>query len=322
MFGLILVASGRPAAALSCGDTIGPGGAVTLTENLIGPCESNPVLRVIGPIDLDLNGYTVSCGGRTHDSGGANYTGILLEGNSAYVRNGSIADCGDGLLIGGPGVTAHTILQVTARDNFRRGINVGSRGNRLIGNTVVRNRVGVNLRGGLNVLMQTDARNNVIGIEITEQDSDTLESNLLVANTATHNDDVGFSIVDAKGNTLIGNKATQNGAQGFRIDGHKNVLLDNIAKKNAGDGVSIGSSGGGPKYGNLVDGSIVQNNGGHGIALHCTHCGPPGGSHRVTSNTAGGHAAPHFDLVDDFPKCDSNIWTQNTFGSRSRKCIH
>jgi parallel beta-helix repeat protein len=316
IFGVLLVASGgRPAAALSCGDTIGPGGAVTLTEDLIGPCDTNPVLRVIGPVVLDLNGHTVSCGGRILDSNSANYTGLVVEGQDAYVKNGSIADCGAGLLLigGEPTPTAHTILEVTVRDNFRQGINVGSHGNRLIGNTAVRNSVGIRFNGDNNVLMRTAALNNAIGIEI----ADSLGNNVLVANTATHND-VGFSVAGSK-NTLIGNKAAKNRAEGFRVNsGIGNVIMDNIAKKNAGDGLSITSRG------NVVKGNHVQHNGGHGIALYCFSgrpCAWSGGSHTVTSNTARGHAAPRFDLVDNFPACDHNSWEHNDFGTRSQGCI-
>ena len=46
-------------ADIRCGDTIGPGERIKLTQD-IGPCTGGPALTVVGPAVLNLNGHTVA----------------------------------------------------------------------------------------------------------------------------------------------------------------------------------------------------------------------------------------------------------------------
>ena len=71
-------ASETRATVLGCGDIVGPGGRVTLTAD-IGPCDgtTNPALMVIGPVDVRMNGHTLTCS----ELSGGPPDGILVRRN-------------------------------------------------------------------------------------------------------------------------------------------------------------------------------------------------------------------------------------------------
>ena len=337
---LTIVAAPLPAGALTCGATIGPGGNIDLDADIIGPCEINPVLRVVGPVNLNLNGHTVSCGGKLNQSGGANYAGIIVEGANAQVRNGSVADCGHGVSVFNDG---HTILDMTLRDNDT-GIRIwpgGTGGSSLIRNTAFGNRRGFYLTGSENgSLIGNVARNNGSGFRVFEGGHNALVGNVATANTAgfeiggdevsshntfigntaTGNTEVGFDLSKVVRNTVSGNKANGNGGHGFRTyRGSLNVISGNVAKDNGGDGLSLDYG----SQGNVVEGNRFKNNRGHGVAVECVGCaGTLRGFHLIRSNIAVGHQAPHFDLLDAITNCGSNTWTGNEFGTKSQECIH
>lgn len=102
-------------------------------------------------------------------------------------------------------------------------------------------------------------------------------------------------------NVLLNNTISNGNSVGIRIQkGNVNVLIDNIANNNGGDGIDIASSE------NLVHNNVANNNLVRGILVN------PGASGNVIRrNTALGNRAG--DLVDlNLPSC-VNIWRGNNF---------
>jgi len=119
LFGGLLGAG--PAWAVSCGDTIGPGGTVVLTGNL-EPCATDPAVTVVGPVTFNLAGFTISCEITATD-------GIVVEGFRANVQNGTVRGCLAGVRLAGDG--SHRITNMISRDNEDDGFDVPSSWNRL-----------------------------------------------------------------------------------------------------------------------------------------------------------------------------------------------
>jgi hypothetical protein len=59
-------------AQINCGDTVGPGGNFNLTGDL--DCATDPAFTMVGPVKIDLKGFTVSCDSEDSD-------GIVIEGD-------------------------------------------------------------------------------------------------------------------------------------------------------------------------------------------------------------------------------------------------
>jgi hypothetical protein len=95
------------AADIQCGDTIGPGERVKLTQD-IGPCTEGPAITVVGPAVLNLNGHTVA--------GNGDIDGIVLEGQKASVMNGTVIGCYNAVVVMGEG--RHKIKRINAEDNI------------------------------------------------------------------------------------------------------------------------------------------------------------------------------------------------------------
>jgi parallel beta-helix repeat protein len=112
--------------------------------------------------------------------------------------------------------------------------------------------------------------------------------NSFQGNTATFNDQHGFTTNGATDNTFRDNNASNNSAGGgiLLFEASNNDVRANTTNGNggAGIGVSVGT-------GNSIFLNISQNNG-------------------------------TFDLEDDNTNCDSDTWKNNTFGSANQSCIH
>ena len=218
----LLVWGTPPAAAQDCGATIGPGepGVEVFLDGDIGPCNTDPALTIEGPVTVNLNGFTISCVVPDADEG---FMGIEIVGVNAWVLNGVVEDCEDGVVVdGGPGGGRHIVTKLTVKSTQHqvgnRGFRVRSDGNHLIDNRA----------------------NRFSGIGFRVDSSD----NRLVNNLAVRNEDEGFRIEpEAQNNTLIGNQARNNGATdneaGVRIRGDGNLLLSNTSRRNLGDGILL-----------------------------------------------------------------------------------
>lgn len=114
------------------------------------------------------------------------------------------------------------------------------------------------------------------------------------------------------GNIFAGNTSTFNNQHGFTLNGgNNNTFNANNASNNGADGILLFIA-----TGNNVTGNTLNNNGGSGIGI----TSGTGTGNNLSTNTAQGNGI--FDLEDGNPNCDSNTWTQNTFGTANQTCIH
>ena len=104
---LTMLATPGVAYAIACGDTLGPGGAAALADDLV--CDASPALTIVGPFALNLNKFTISC---TADDA----IGIDVTGVGARVRDGTISDCAKGVVVEGGGRHELRRLTVTSPD--------------------------------------------------------------------------------------------------------------------------------------------------------------------------------------------------------------
>jgi parallel beta-helix repeat protein len=298
----LLVWGTSPAQAQpDCGDPLGPGGHIALYGD-VGPCATDPALTIVGPVNVDLNGFTVSCAGAT--------TGIVVEGVNARVQNGVVEDCEEGVVVEDDG--HHRLLKLTVTSTQDQigdlGFRVNSDNNHLVDNWAdAFNGEGFRIEGDDNRLTNNHATDNFNhGFRIRG------ENNQLVNNHAENNVGEGFRL-DDDGNHLINNVALDNADEGFRIrDGLDNTLVNNRAENN-------GTSDGEPGIRIQEDGNTLRSNAfignfGEGILVK-----DGAENNRITHNVASGNVGT--DLVDENPDCDDNQWSKNRFGTRSQDCI-
>jgi hypothetical protein len=82
----------------ACGDILWPGGFYVLTADLLN-C-ADVALSILGLVEVDLNGHTVSCRGNPDLN---NSTGIFVQGYKAHVYNGTVAECRVNVAVHGTG---------------------------------------------------------------------------------------------------------------------------------------------------------------------------------------------------------------------------
>lgn len=201
---------------VGCGDTL-EYGRFKLTGNL--NCEGeDPAITIIGPARLNLNGYTLS--GNEPDIKFKNIC-ILIEGDGAWVWNGTVKNCEDGIEIALES-DRNRILRVTSHNNRKRGFKI---------------------KGDKNLLFNCTATNNWRkGFSIEGEEAD----------------DEGADDEKAEDNLLIKCLAMYNGHQGFNIErGDGNKIYDNNAIANCRDGIEIAKKG----KDNLVFYNHVEDNG-------------------------------------------------------------
>jgi len=205
---------------VGCGDVL-EHGRFKLTGNLT--CDQDPAITVIGPARLNLKGYTLS--------GVGNNVCILITGDGAWVRNGTIEECEEGILI-----------EKSAR-------------NRVYNVTVKNCKEGI--------LIEESDRNKVINVRACENDRRGFRikkssENLLKNCLAKDNGRKGFSIEEnGDGNHLVNCMAKYNGQQGFKIEeGDDNKIYDCKAIANCRDGIEID----GGSYNRVIN-NLVEDNG-------------------------------------------------------------
>ena len=207
------------AEAVGCGDTVGPGGSVTLTGDLI--CFGS-ALTVHGPTIVDLGGHTVNCGSA---GGGAS---VAITGSGAVVRNGRVVNCDVGVGVGGSG--GHQVKNVLVQSS-NIGFEVLSPKNTLINNAAMGNGHGFFVASNGNVLQwNTAASNAIFGFWLGSANG-----NVVRSNTATANGNNGFELEGAIGNALASNNAFGNIAIGISLHGGstKNVIQVNVSLGNS-----------------------------------------------------------------------------------------
>jgi parallel beta-helix repeat protein len=272
------------AGAIECGSTIGPGETVNLRGD-VGPCDSTRALTVDGPARLNLNGFTVSCNGKTD--------GIRINGEGAIVHNGTVANCNIAVDVRGEG--HHQIVNLTVVGH------VEENGDRKSN--------GIRVRSGKNDLIKNTALNNDRGIRVDEGS----DNNKVINNFANLNNK-GFRI-DGDNNNIVGNEGNNNDSENFQIKGNNNRLVNNTA--NGGDEECFLIDLLNDETGEGGDRNQLINN----YATGCSDgivfpAGAQGNS--ITNNTA---LDNDFDLVDENCDNNKNVWKNNKFETKDGSCI-
>ncbi len=318
----VLLLTAAPAGAqINCGDTLGPGGSFAATAN-IGPCVQNPAVRIVGGVTVDFAGYEVLCDSDAND-------GILIEGKSAKVSNGSAKGCDVGVRVAGEG--KHKVNAMSAEGNKSFGFVLDSGGNKLTYSLAIENGFDTGIGDGFDVNGDKNRLAHNWGIA-NDQDGFELDGEKckFSENVAVLNGNVGIRSDGNKGK-VTKCLAADNDADGYVASSNsaftKNVATSNIGSGNA-NGFLLLSSAPGVKItknvsaGNTGDGfgtfftsdgaKFTKNqafaNGGSGIEI-------PDGSteNTIKSNVAIGHGSA--DLADMNLDCDNNVWSKNLFGS-------
>ena len=283
---------------------------------------------------LDLGGQTVSCRDVPQT------IGILLVGENAQVKNGTVRSCGSGVVASDKG--KHRVFKVTSRGHSSlafsttiSGSFVNSHGNVFISNRAESSDVGFFFSGNENMAFKNISIRTNKGFVIDQK------QNKFMLNTAVKNRIDGFSIQGlAEQNHFIKNRAFQNGMVGFRIEGNHNKFVRNysvgngvemigagfrlfdasnnflgwnVAKNNTLNGFEIEGAFEYAKENVLLD-NVANENGQRGIFL------PFFAEHNtLTKNTAIHNGL--VDLEDGNQNCDLNKWIGNRFDTADPQCI-
>ena len=305
-----MVAGPATAEVVNCGAVLGPGGSFKLDRNL--ECDTAPALIVVGPTQLNLKGFTVTCVRASEDDPLTN--GIEVTGQNAKLQNGLVTGCHDGVVVAGDG--HHKLLDVTAEVNEGAGFLVESSENQFVRNTAKENGtpmnedVGFRINGSMNEFVGNVASSNTEdGYRMTG------DSNRFVNNIAEDNHQHGFRIQPGSDNELTNNSSAKNEDDGFRIrasDGSAdgNRLHNNEARGNGESGIRFRDD----SNDNNVTNNVTESNTEYGIRL-----GDETDGNEVFRNVARDNGA--YDLGDDHGDCDSNVWSKNVFETADPDCI-
>ena len=308
------------AAHIGCGSVL-VGGSHALDSD-VGPCAASmgaAGITLIGA-ELDMAGFTVSC--RDRSSG---IPGVLLLGTGSQLRNGKVEKCFDGVhapfAAGLPGSVEHVVEHVSAVENVF-GFRIAAHRSRLIWTFAAKNTFeGYSIDGNRNQVRHSVALENACGGFGLNGSDNVLEDNQAFANGCD-----GFEIhlsptSNPSNNRLARNSALNSMGRGFGVNtGQKNALIGNIAVGNLLAGIGlVGPSPSVPLSGasmTSVRNNKTLGNGGAGIIV-----GPGATNNTIPHNTAYGNVVfGGFDLQDDNPACDNNVWHANTFGDVGR-CV-
>lgn len=308
-------------AAISCGQTLGPGGTFVLSGDLL--CSTNPALTVNGA-SLDLGTHTVTCSSRE-------VNGVVLIGQGGRLKNGRVTGCANGVVLAGigkhvvqsmvvDGNAAHgfrlsspnnTLESSTSQLNGGDGVHITTATNRLNNNTALWNTqdgFDINSGAGQNQLLGNVASNNgKRGFQIVT------DKNRLTSNTASWNAEAGFNLV-GNYNVLSLNASHDNTQKGIDVKANNNQLTSNNVTDNLTDGIRIEPA----TNGTLVKSNVIGTNGARGIIISLGAT-----KNSITNNSSFGNVKP--DLEDDNPACGSDTWSSNIFGTTSPpqpSCIH
>ncbi len=220
---LLLGSAASAQAQINCGATITQDTVLMPSDPVVsGPCATNPVLRVIGPAELDMNGQSVSCSN-------SNIDGIRIEGNRAEIFNGAVVDCRTGFTvypdINGGG---HKLYNLVARDNDRNGFEISGSSNSIVGCAARGNETGFYIFGAKGKYVDNTASGNQTGFYLAGS------SLKAMRNVAANNTFNGFQI-QGSGAKLQDNIASGNVA-GFSVEANDTSLKSNLASANTGVG--------------------------------------------------------------------------------------
>jgi hypothetical protein len=339
---LTAIAVSPARAQVSCGDTVGPGGKVTLTAD-VGQCSGagTPAVTIVGPVTVDLGGHQIRC------SLSDPADGIRVTGDKARLLNGSVRNCGYGLRLEGSkhsvtGVTANsnegagieviadrvTLSRSFATSNGGDGIVVGSARNRIDHVVATNNVTGIVVSGGTNKISASEAVGNTAdGFLISGAE------NQIASSFATSNNQSGF-VISGSDNRFKECHSARNTQAGFEIGGDRNSLSACAASRNATDGFEVADMMT-PPEGNVVTAAEAISNAAHGLEMaqgtrndvaagHFVNNGQTGIEFTSgTLNTFRDNVATENTGNDlkDSTACAGATWTGNSFGTSNDPCI-
>ncbi len=327
-------ATSASGAVLSCGQTITQS---TVLDNDLSGCTNNGIVIGASNITLDLNGHTVAGTSNTGDGGGV----VLVGRTGVTVRNGTVRNFDVGVVI--EGGSANTVQGVNAINNIsfetapRRGGDgiaiLSSRDNRILNNNAINN----GPYSGIGIYTNVDSAHPRATTGVSSGnvlDGNVVEGNIQARrpNNVVNNDNIGIRLEPGNtGNFILNNRVKGNGLDGITLfrDNTFTIVRGNIATENgffrqtARRGNGIGLQIGGAND-NIVENNIVTRNADNGISVR-------NGSLRNTirNNTSVGNVVfppasqnfgPTFDLLDNNPNCDANVWLNNRYGTAFPAC--
>lgn len=316
----VAVAGPAGAAHVSCGQTIT---VSTVLDSDVGPCARGLTIGADNVI-FDLNGFRVFGTPNQGDLSGIqalNRTGVVI-------RNGTVTGFDNGVYL--EGGSRNTITNMDVRDNIGPLNNTGifSEGIQLFRsdeNTISNNRV-VHNGPGAGIFVYNSQRNLITSNQVAN-------NNVLTENQPGHGvlmQDIGIALINigraTTGNVVANNQVTGNGLDGIQIARltDNNIVRHNqvsnngfgqIGNNRVGDGIAIFGRN------NLVEENVAYQNANAGIHAY-SH--PTNAALRATGNTIQRNRAfgnVRFDLADENPNCDANVWQANQFGTRNQACI-
>lgn len=308
-FCILLCLFASPGLALECGEVLGPGGTFEMDADLQCDFPARvPSLVLMGGVKLNMHDHTLSCLSNLEVGGDGD--GIWLEGANNEVSGGNIEDCGVAVELRGDG--GHRVSQLNVFGGNR--VLLGILSNR----NVVQDIVASTKEGDRTFVVSGDENLVMHNQSLSVAGDGFLVSgnrNRVIDNSATSSGCRNFSVTGAN-NLLTDNEGLGNvipACQGnFFIFGQSNILERNTARAGTRDGFYFGAFG--ASSNNVLRDSVAIANAGSGI--HVANGSTEG---EFVGNVATGNG--QFDLSDDNPNCDNNIWGDNQFGTANALCI-
>ena len=329
-------ATAASGAVLTCGQTITQS---TVLDNDLSGCTNNGIVVGADNITLDLNGHTVAGTSASGDKGGV----VLMGRTGVTVQNGTVRNFDVGVVI--EGGSANTVRGINAIDNIsfegqgtsnRGGDGIAilsSRDNRILLNNTVNN----GPYSGIGIYSNIDSAHPRATSGVSSGnvvDGNVVEGNIQARtpNNVVNNDNIGIRLEPGNtGNFILNNRVRGNGLDGITLfQGNTfTVVRGNISTENgfyrqtARRGNGIGLQIGGAND-NIIENNISARNADNGISIR-------NGSLRnvVRNNTAvqnvmlppaSANFGPTFDLLDNNPNCDANVWQDNRYGTAFPPC--
>ncbi len=341
---------------LVCGQTITQN--TTLTADL-GPCPNNGLIIGADNITLNLNGRRIFGTPNPYDGAGVligQRTGVTVRNGTVEQFDGGVVILAGGNNTV-TGITARRNIgfqdQATGNTRYGDGIAVlSSSDNRLLNNQAVDNGpfsgIGVyslidsdhaRELGGpsqRNLIRGNQVMNNVVGRDgftgFTDNDGIRIEPTFTCPQTNTE------CPGPVAGNVIDSNQVSGNGLDGISIFGRSpgNVITNNQVSRNGffrsvarrGDGIIVFNR----SNGTVIENNFVTQNADNGIRIRGPLFTNPGSlNNQIRNNTSVGNAvlptipstpfgSVAFDLHDQNPNCDNNVWFGNRYRTASPPC--
>ena len=295
----------------------------TLTTDCLGPL----VVAADG-VNVNLDTHQVICASEFTSTTGIDITNRI----KVSITNGHVHNCGFALNVQGGGSHMFSnlhldgneydvVFQNTNSNQFTSTVfqNAASAAIELLGSSynvfdsnlqITDNNAGVFISGGSNnnvVRSSTIENNPVFSVEIASADGNSIIGNsiglspapaVVLESFATH--------TTVSSNDIFGSDV------GIDADAYsrESLIMSNHIHDNTNDGILLSFS----SLNQVEENNVMHN--GVGIRVEAASS-----TNTLETNTSLGNAT--FDLEDDNPNCDANVWTNNNFRTANQpQCIH